>query len=131
MSEIAFKTSPYVREKVVEHRVSEVICGWKVRFWLESDPEFGGLIRSRAKVQVQDARRSALAIQGKDSKVFADPEHLALWLLENVSCANSVEVCDTTDNGSTVHREWFETHGPVGLQSDDDTEEVTWEKAQS
>jgi len=131
LSEIAFKTAPYVREKVVEHRVSEVICGWRVRFWLESDPAFGGLIRSRAVLTVKDARRGAIALQAKDSKVFNDPEHLALWLLENVECANSVEVCDNTGDGTAVHRDWFETHGPEGLQSDDDTEEVTWVKAQS
>lgn len=106
MSEIAFKTAPYVRERVIEHRMTETICGWKVRFWLESDPEFGGLDRQKALVVVKDARRTALAIAAKEPKLFSDPEHLALWLLENVSCANSVEVCDNAGDGTAAHANW-------------------------
>jgi hypothetical protein len=85
------------RPLVVEHRVTLYVGPWTVRFWIEADVDYGGLFKA-------DADRICYSAVLKVDD--ADPQSLALQLLDRVHAANSVEVCDVHGNGTCVHRDW-------------------------
>jgi hypothetical protein len=87
------------RDRVVEHRFTTYHRGVRVRYWLESDPEFGGAHR-------QEAHRAIEAAEAEIGDWHRDLRKLVLYLLEKIRSANSIEACDRHGNGFTAHRDW-------------------------
>jgi hypothetical protein len=87
------------RARVIEWRITRKLGDYEVRFWVESDPEFGGVSWALAHVQVDDV----IALLEGGATLY--PQALAEELLEQVPAANSVEVC-VEGQGVAVHRDW-------------------------
>jgi hypothetical protein len=90
------------RPLVVEHRITTDFLSMVVRYWIEEDPAHGGVALSAAWSQVLAAQDAALVAR---KQAWAGSA-LARFLLAQVPAANSVEVCDATGNGVSVHRDW-------------------------
>lgn len=92
------------RRRVAEHRITRSLGLYKefsVRFWIETDPEFGGESRRDAEMKIHD---SFISLEPNLTRMT--PDQVAAAFLEAVPSANSVEVCDTNGNGTAVHRDW-------------------------
>jgi hypothetical protein len=89
------------RARVEEWRITTRIGPYVVRYWIESDPEHGGVSWATAVRQIESTEA---ARQGSSD---LDPRRLAMLLLDAVVAANSVEVCDHQDgSGCAAHRDW-------------------------
>jgi hypothetical protein len=89
------------RALVVEWRLTMDIPGFTVRWWIEADPEHGGVDEIVARGLVEEARGQFIHPTDMSS-----PLYIAGFLLNHCHCANSVEVCDNKGNGVAVHRDW-------------------------
>jgi hypothetical protein len=88
------------RERVREWRVTTHLCGLTVRWWIESDPEYGGASNMLfARMRVAEAQN----LVGLGQR---DPDAIAAALLEACESANSIEVCDKLGDGVAMHRDW-------------------------
>lgn len=103
------------RPIVIEHRFTHnyraprhfqgpyyIPTDYTIRFWIETDPAFGG---------IKDTDIAKLEVDQALSKVFTDPglatpEKWALDLLHLLPSANSVEICYDDGQGVAVHRDW-------------------------
>jgi hypothetical protein len=96
------------RDRVLEYRITSHLhlTGYFiVRWWIESEPEFGGVDRDTAYRQTEDAIRAVYENAQSQDRSFKDIE-ISHFLLERVPAANSVETCNEFGNGVTVHRDW-------------------------
>lgn len=97
------------RARVVEHRITSHYHGlldhFVIRWWIESDPEFGGVDHATAHQIVSDAVAAVYNTARSLDRRLGD-EWIAHFLLERVPASNSVEVCDEHGNGVTIHRDW-------------------------
>jgi len=84
------------RALVVEHRFTTTFHGMSVRWWIESDADYGGVDAQTASDMISDALSACQARR---------PEAIARELLEWVPPANSVEVT-LSGEGVAVHRNW-------------------------
>jgi hypothetical protein len=87
------------RARVEEWRITKRMGPYVVRWWIEADPEHGGLDHDAA----EDAVITAEASVGRHSM---SQSILARHLIDAVPSANSVEVCYPYGNGVAVHRDW-------------------------
>lgn len=92
------------RSRVSEHRITRSLHnGMTARFWIESDPEWGGESRADAQKKISEKYES-LGEAFLASRATA--EEWAFLFLEAVPSANSIEICDAHGNGTAVHRDW-------------------------
>lgn len=92
------------RALVVEHRITEKLGPWTVRYWIESDVAHGGT-RSHVEAKgdvigLHEFMKPAL------EQYQYNPATLAVDLLQQIRAANSVEVCDSNGNGACAHKDW-------------------------
>jgi hypothetical protein len=92
------------REKVLEHRVSGSFRGYLVRWWIESDPAFGGIGEpADAVLAARGAERRAAEQLGLPN--VWNPKALVQLLLEECPAASCVEV--TYEGcGYALYRNW-------------------------
>lgn len=90
------------RDRVEEWRITSGYWTNRViRYWIERDPAYGGVAAFEdAKMITDRAERMTVAWS------MLSMEDACRYLLNEVPCANSVEVCDLNGNGITIHRDW-------------------------
>jgi len=91
-----------IRARVIEHRVTRHCLEFIIRWWIESDPAFGGISAKQAFV----AAEAAEGVLTLGDSALQDFTPAALRLLDACPAANSVEVCSSTGHGVAVHRDW-------------------------
>lgn len=93
------------RVSVLEHRFDTHVLGYAVRYWIEADPEFGGVSDSAIVcATIMDVeKRLTRELLGESG--FLSAAALAKVLSERILFANSVEVMGRT-SGACVHRDW-------------------------
>ena len=88
------------RHRVIEHRLTRVVNGYSIFFWIEEDPGHGGVSRAEAERAVAQT-----IIQVLKDRSIRGHEQLAKALIEAIPPANSVEVCDALGDGTAMHRD--------------------------
>jgi hypothetical protein len=95
----------FQRSRVLEHRVTTRLpWAGTIRYWIESDPKHGGVDRGTAIRLVREAEGKVGL--SRENPLYMSSEQLASRLLEELPCANSIEVCDSQGTGCAVHRDW-------------------------
>ena len=75
---------------------------YTVRYWIECDPEHGGIKDySSAHELIKKVEKYGAGYFEQGNIMI-----IAMYLLENIKEANSVEVCTKAGNGIAVHRDW-------------------------
>lgn len=98
-----------IRERVEEHRITiKTEKGFCIRFWIETDPLFGGIPEwDDAYKLCLNATKYAMASRfGSNKYTMNVTKKRCRFLLIEIPAANSVEVCDESGNGITMHRDW-------------------------
>ncbi|SRR5260221_9386433 len=94
------KVSVKERERVYEHRITSRMNGYNIRYWIESDPAFGGV------VTFGEARKAVFEAE-KTAEIYAiGPQQIVDALMHVCPCANSIEACDDFGDGGALHRDW-------------------------
>ena len=88
------------RKRVKEWRISHNYGDFKIRLWVESDTEYGGVSQVEAYNKLIDIVRCTTFVFSVSVDQVAD------YLFDRLPFANSVEVCDQYGNGTTIHRDW-------------------------
>lgn len=89
------------RKRVPEHRIRISHASLVVRLWIEADPDFNGI---ESWADAYDAAMKALDVESTNEM---DTHGLADHIAKNFGKGlSSVEVCDSMDNGCTIHLDW-------------------------
>lgn len=92
------------RARVYEwHLSGYILQRWRVRYWIETDPKFGGVTLEEAKAAVAKAE---LEVRSDENATIMPPRDVAKVLVDLIPAANSISVCDDGGTGVVVHRDW-------------------------
>lgn len=91
------------RPIVAEWRItSKRENGVEIRYWIEGDPDFGGVSRETAARAIHAAE---FQLQFERVALAIDLDVICAALLEALPYANSIEVC-VQGQGVVMHRDW-------------------------